>query len=140
MLLVTHDLGVVAQYCRSVVVMYAGKVVERGPVASVFRAPAHPYTHALLEAVPRPGRPPRGIHGGPPDLVNYPPGCPYAARCERAFDRCRRETPPLYALGNGHTAACFLAEPDARGTVEASTPAPQSGGDPGVLAQPPSGG
>jgi oligopeptide/dipeptide ABC transporter ATP-binding protein len=120
MLLVTHDLGVVAQYCRSVVVMYAGKVVERGPVATVFRSPAHPYTRALLDAVPRPGRRPRGIQGAPPDLVRYPVGCPYVARCERAFDRCRTEAPQAAPLDDHREVSCFAPIREEAGHATAS--------------------
>jgi oligopeptide/dipeptide ABC transporter ATP-binding protein len=108
MLIVTHDLGVVAQYCRRVVVMYAGKVVEQGPVAAVFGAPAHPYTQALLDAVPRPGRPLVGLQGAPPDLVRYPVGCPYAARCSRTIARCRIEAPVPEPVGDRREASCFV--------------------------------
>ncbi|WP_320669057.1 ABC transporter ATP-binding protein [Patulibacter defluvii] len=93
MLLVTHDLGVVAHYCDAVVVMYAGKVVEKGAVRDVFRNPAHPYTAALLRAVPRPDRRIQGLRGTLPDLVDYPVGCPYAARCDSVTDRCLTEAP-----------------------------------------------
>ncbi|HWK26413.1 MAG TPA: ABC transporter ATP-binding protein [Solirubrobacter sp.] len=95
MLLVTHDLGVVAQYCDAVVVMYAGKVVEKGPVRDVFRRPRHPYTAALLRAVPRPGQRIKGLGGTLPDLVDYPGGCPYAARCERASEVCGAVAPEV---------------------------------------------
>lgn len=108
MLVVTHDLGVVAQYCQSVIVMYAGKVVEQGPVASVFRAPAHPYTRALLDAAPRPGRPLVAMHGGPPDLINYPRGCPYADRCAKAQARCTAEPPSPVPLGEDREVSCFF--------------------------------
>jgi peptide/nickel transport system ATP-binding protein len=106
-LIVTHDLGVVAQYCQRVVVMYAGKVVEQGPVATVFRSPAHPYTRALLDAVPRPGRPPLGMRGVPPDVVHYPTGCPYAPRCSRVLDRCRAEVPAPAPFGDRREVSCF---------------------------------
>lgn len=95
MLLVTHDLGVVAQYCDDVVVMYAGKVVETGPVKQVFEYPAHPYTLALLEAIPRRGHDLVSLRGQVPDLIDYPQGCPYEARCRFRFDRCATEVPPL---------------------------------------------
>lgn len=100
MLLVTHDLGVVAQYCDSVVVMYAGKVVETGEVREVFTNPSHPYTAALLRAVPRPGEELHGLRGRVPDLVDYPRGCPYRQRCELAHDRCDVEPPELRARGD----------------------------------------
>jgi len=94
LLLVTHDLGVVAQYCHRVVVMYAGHVVESGPVADVFVRPAHPYTRALLQSVPRRGEKVKVLRGRVPDLVDYPAGCPYADRCEFRFQRCDHEMPP----------------------------------------------
>lgn len=98
MLLVTHDLGVVAQYCDEVVVMYAGKVVETGPVRDVFTSPAHPYTLALLESVPRRGELLRALTGRVPDLISYPTGCPYRFRCSLADDRCESEAPVPEAL------------------------------------------
>ncbi len=97
-LLVTHDLGVVAQYCDEVVVMYAGKVVETGPVRDVFAAPAHPYTLALLESVPRRGELLRALTGRVPDLIDYPTGCPYRFRCSLPDDRCEAEAPVPTAL------------------------------------------
>jgi peptide/nickel transport system ATP-binding protein len=109
-LLVTHDLSVVAQYCDDVVVMYAGKVVERGRVADVFRSPAHPYTQALLQAVPRPGRALVGLSGRVPDLVNYPLGCPYAARCNYVFDRCWAEPPQPRLLMEAREISCHLPQ------------------------------
>lgn len=108
MLLVTHDLGVVAQYCDSVVVMYAGRVVERGPVKSVFRTPAHPYTQALLDAVPRPGKPLRQLRGTSPNPLEYPPGCPYAARCPFAADPCTKVLPELRRAARGADVACHF--------------------------------
>ena len=107
MLLVTHDLGVVAQYCQTVVVMYAGKVVEKGPVATVFRSPAHPYTRALLDAVPRQGRAPVGMHGAPPNLSRNPIGCSYAPRCSHVLDRCHSEAPPPVQQDEHHEVSCY---------------------------------
>ena len=108
MLLVTHDLGVVAQYCDSVVVMYAGRVVERGPVRTVFRSPAHPYTQALLEAVPRAGKPLRQLRGSLPDPLDYPPGCPYAARCPRAAAPCATIFPEPRPTERGSDVSCHF--------------------------------
>lgn len=108
MLLVTHDLGVVAQYCDQVVVMYAGKVVEAGPVAEVFTRPLMPYTLDLLEAIPRRGASLRNLRGRVPDLINYPTGCPYKTRCRFAFDRCLDEVPALRPIGDGRAVACHL--------------------------------
>ena len=107
MVLVTHDLGVVAQYCQRVLVMYAGKPVEVGAVADVFVRPEHPYTRALLDAVPRAGAKLSGLRGSLPNLVHYPIGCPYAPRCPGAQDVCR-DTPPDLALParSEHTVSC----------------------------------
>jgi len=110
MLLVTHDLGVVAHYCNRVIVMYAGRVIEHGPVSEVFVRPAHPYTDMLLRAVPREGRELAVIRGRIPDLIDYPPGCPFYARCDHRGDpRCATELPPLREVGPGHHAATFYA-------------------------------
>jgi oligopeptide transport system ATP-binding protein len=110
-LLITHDLGVVAGTCERVAVMYAGRIVETAPTRTVFKSPAHPYTQALLNAVPRADTP-RGsklaaIGGQPPNLVNLPKGCPFAPRCRKAQARCRQELPPLETVGPNQQAACF---------------------------------
>lgn len=110
MLLVTHDLGVVAQYCSQVVVMYAGTVVESGPVTSVLTRPDHPYTAALLAAIPRRGHQLVHLEGRLPDLVEYPPGCPFADRCPHVFERCREEAPGVSVSGDGHEYRCHLPE------------------------------
>jgi oligopeptide/dipeptide ABC transporter ATP-binding protein len=110
-LLITHDLGVVAGTCDRVAVMYAGRIVESAPTRTVFKTPAHPYTQALLQAVPRPDTPPgsrlAAISGQPPTLIDLPPGCPFAPRCRKAQPRCRRELPPLETKGPNQAAACF---------------------------------
>lgn len=115
-ILVTHDLGVVAQVCDQVVVMYGGRVVEQGDVMTIFRDPRHPYTQLLLRAFPSiadEDRTLRAIAGTPPRLDALPPGCRFAPRCPHAFDRCAVEVPPLYAQdASGHRAACFLVETD----------------------------
>jgi oligopeptide/dipeptide ABC transporter ATP-binding protein len=112
-LLITHDLGVVAEMADEVAVMYAGLVVERGPVAEVFRAPQHPYTEALLHSIPLLGttqeQPLRVIPGMVPSALDWPAGCRFAARCEHAFGRCRREPPPLLPAG-AQESACWLCE------------------------------
>ncbi len=110
-MLITHDLGVVAGTTDRVNVMYAGRIVEAAPTRTLFAHPAHPYTQALLRAIPRPDQP-RGqklaaIGGQPPNLVNLPPGCPFAPRCPKAQARCRQELPPLEAVGPNQKAACF---------------------------------
>lgn len=111
-MLITHDLGVVAGTCQHVNVMYAGHVVESAPVKQIFETPAHPYTIGLLESIPRldegRGGKLKPIAGQPPDLVNPPTGCPYAPRCPRAQVRCRQELPMLKAVGRGEQqTACF---------------------------------
>jgi peptide/nickel transport system ATP-binding protein/oligopeptide transport system ATP-binding protein len=111
-LLITHDLGVVAEMCDDVVVMYAGQVVERGAVREVFASPQHPYTEALLQSIPVLGmtqhEPLRVIRGAVPNPLDWPAGCRFAARCDYAFDRCA-EPPPLFTIG-GRRSACWLCE------------------------------
>jgi oligopeptide/dipeptide ABC transporter ATP-binding protein len=114
-MLITHDLGVVAGTCEHVNVMYAGHVVESAPVKQIFETPAHPYTVGLLKSIPRldEGRGSRltPILGQPPDLTNPPPGCPYAPRCPKVQERCRRERPELQPVGRGEqVAACFYPD------------------------------
>src|SRR5699024_5072413 len=112
--LITHDLGVVAEVCSRVVVMYAGKVVEEGSVRSIFKNPQHPYTKGLIQSIPSihvkkkrlysiPGNVPR------PGIVKQ--GCEFAPRCPYAFDRCLAETPKLLETENGHRVRCFLHDP-----------------------------
>lgn len=111
-MLITHDLGVVAGTCQYVNVMYAGGIIESAPVKQIFESPAHPYTVGLLESIPRLDEE-RGsrltpIPGQPPDLLNPPTGCPYAARCPKVQPRCRQEKPKLMAVGRGEqVAACY---------------------------------
>ena len=112
-ILVTHDLGVVAQVCDRVVVMYGGVVAEENDAATLFRDPQHPYTQQLLGSFPdlaNPDRPLRGIPGTPPRLDAMPAGCRFAPRCPHAFDRCHVERPPDYAAAGGR-ASCFLLDP-----------------------------
>jgi oligopeptide/dipeptide ABC transporter ATP-binding protein len=113
-LLITHDLGVVAEMCEDVVVMYAGRIVERAAVVELFRRPRHPYTAGLLAASPRRGR--RGqrlptIPGVVPAPGKRGSGCSFVERCSRALDRCRSERPPLAAVVHGHDAACWNPVP-----------------------------
>jgi oligopeptide/dipeptide ABC transporter ATP-binding protein len=110
MLLVTHDLGIVAQYCNRVIVMYAGKVVESGTVDQVMTAPAHPYTRALLGAIPRPGHELTTLRGRVPDLIEYPAGCPFRARCDFAMDTCAQVEPVLRPVHSAVNLACHLPE------------------------------
>src|SRR5579871_2719108 len=114
-MLITHDLGVVAGSCEFVNVMYAGHVVESAPVGQLFETPAHPYTVGLLHSIPRLDDQ-RGIKltpigGQPPDLLNPPAGCPYAPRCPKVQSRCRKERPELMSVGRGdQVAACFYPD------------------------------
>jgi oligopeptide/dipeptide ABC transporter ATP-binding protein len=113
LIFITHDFGIVAKMCDRVMVMYAGRVVESGPVRDVFNRPSHPYTQALLNSVPRMdeavGRL-QSISGQPPALWDLPEGCRFAARCAHADDRCRREYPPRFTVAEGHTADCWMLE------------------------------
>ncbi len=114
MLIITHNLGVVARYADRVNVMYAGKIVERGTARAIYSAPRHPYTLGLLRSVPRLDEPRRArlapIEGQPPDLTRLPPGCAFAPRCGFRVERCAREVPPLTAVdGTGHVSACWEA-------------------------------
>lgn len=109
-ILVTHDLGVVAQSCDRVAVMYAGRLVEEGPVRTVLGAPRHPYTVGLMQSVPQdvaPRTPLYSIPGTPPSLWNLPPGCAFAPRCPRADAACTTLPPALETLAPGHAAACY---------------------------------
>ncbi|MGI8657888.1 MAG: dipeptide/oligopeptide/nickel ABC transporter permease/ATP-binding protein, partial [Candidatus Limnocylindria bacterium] len=117
-IIVTHDLGVVAQVCDRVVVMYGGGVAEENKAATLFREPQHPYTQELLQSFPdlaHPDRPLRGIPGSPPRIDDMPVGCRFAPRCPHAFDRCGAERPPDYPAAGGR-AACFLLDPEERGS------------------------
>jgi oligopeptide/dipeptide ABC transporter ATP-binding protein len=105
-LLITHDLGVVAEMCDDVAVMYAGRVVERGSAEAVFRTPQHPYTEALMHSIP--------VLGSSP--LHWPLGCRFAPRCDYTFDRCLREDPPLLQAGV-QRAACWLCENGARASA-----------------------
>ena len=112
-LFISHHLGVIAELCEQVVVMYAGEVVEHGAVRDVFHRPAHPYTKALLECDPghikAKTRSLPTIPGDIPDLVDIPPGCSFASRCPRALDVCRAESPAWSKIHSDHHALCHLA-------------------------------
>ena len=112
-LLISHDLGVVAEMARQVVVMYAGALMESGDVRTLFKHPAHPYTRALLKAIPYVGRRQTNgrlneIPGMIPSLMNLPEGCRYHPRCKRAEPICAREEPPLKTIEDGHWARCWF--------------------------------
>jgi oligopeptide/dipeptide ABC transporter ATP-binding protein len=111
LVIITHNLGVVARYADRVNVMYAGRIVESGTASDIYHRPVHPYTLGLLRSVPRMDRP-RGdrlipIEGQPPDLTREIAGCAYLPRCRFAVERCAREAPPLEAVSAGHASACF---------------------------------
>ena len=111
-ILITHDLGVVAGVCERINVMYAGHIVESGTAEELFANPRHPYTLGLLRSVPRIDQPRRErlipIEGLPPDLIDPPPGCPFAPRCAYAVERCLDENPELELVGPAHVAACWV--------------------------------
>jgi oligopeptide transport system ATP-binding protein len=113
LILITHDLGVVAEVADRVVVMYAGSEVERGPIGDVYAHPAHPYTHGLMESIPRPDERAERlnpIQGAPPDLAAIPAGCPFWPRCPRVQDICRTIEPERVEFGNGRLSACHFWE------------------------------
>jgi oligopeptide/dipeptide ABC transporter ATP-binding protein len=120
LLLITHDLGVVAEMADRVAVMYAGRIVEQGPVDAIFASPQHPYTRGLLASLPgsrvqgsesgaqgsRSGRRLQAIEGTVPSLANLPPGCAFEPRCAERIDVCRQAMPPLITLGDHRAARC----------------------------------
>jgi peptide/nickel transport system ATP-binding protein len=113
MILISHDLSVIAETCDRVAIMYAGRLVEDGSVESVFKQPAHPYTQALLRAFPNIHKERQfvaGIPGNPPSLVHLPSGCAFYARCSQRMDKCPLSEPPMTVSRADHKAACFLLE------------------------------
>lgn len=113
-LLITHNMGIVAETVQNVAIMYAGKIVEYASVGDLFENPYHPYTESLLRSVPRLDLPQRRrlpvIPGIVPSLLNLPEGCKFNERCEKSFSRCLTEEPPLFEAGPGHTCRCWLCE------------------------------
>ncbi|GAY26625.1 ABC transporter ATP-binding protein [Desulfurococcaceae archaeon AG1] len=109
-ILITHDLSLVAEIADKVAIMYAGKIVELGPSEKIYTEPAHPYTKGLMASIPRIGgsKELAWIPGSPPDLRNPPPGCRFHPRCPFAMEICRREEPPYFDVGDGHISACWL--------------------------------
>jgi oligopeptide/dipeptide ABC transporter ATP-binding protein len=114
LILITHDLGVAVRVCQRIAVMYAGRIVESGPIDAVLERPMHPYTQALLAAAPHMAELRRGslptIAGSPPPLNRLPPGCAFAARCTQAMDRCRTDAPAEKTVADEHMARCWLLE------------------------------
>ena len=112
-LFITHDPGVVAEVCDDVVVMYSGRVVEKGDVRSIFASPSHPYTKGLLASIPKLGECAEELESIPGNVPNpkyMPQGCKFAPRCSCAFDKCREEEPGFYDVGEGHMSRCWLCE------------------------------
>ncbi len=112
-ILITHDLGVVAGMCDVVCVMYAGRIVEKAKTEDLYARPAHPYTEGLIKSVPRmdiKGKESRlfSIEGQPPNVIDLPPCCPFHPRCHKAMDVCRHAYPPTSQIGTGHETACWL--------------------------------
>jgi len=124
LIVITHNLGVVARYADRVNIMYAGKVIERGVAREIYSNPRHPYTVGLLRSVPRLDLPRRAkldpIEGQPPDLINLPLGCAFRERCRWAIDKCATDTPELVETSDGHLSACFRA--DELGATEIDSP------------------
>ncbi|MFF4209896.1 ABC transporter ATP-binding protein [Streptomyces sp. NPDC001796] len=111
LMLITHDLGVVADVADRIAVMYAGRIVESAPVHDIYKSPAHPYTRGLLDSIPRLDRKGRrlyAIEGLPPSLTHIPPGCPFHPRCPLARDVCRTDEPPLYEVDEQRGSACHF--------------------------------
>jgi len=121
-IIITHNLGVIARYAARVNVMYAGKIVESSTAREVYGNPKHPYTLGLLKSVPRLDQVRKSklnpIEGFPPDLVHMPPGCSFFPRCSYRVDKCRQEEPPLMLVGEKHYSACWLAEEIEKAPVE----------------------
>ena len=137
--MITHDLGVIAEVASRVVVMYGGEVVEEARVETLFATPHHPYTEGLLHAMPRVGRRQNRlavIPGSVPPPTAWPSGCRFRDRCAYAWDRCAREHPPLYQIGVGHTSRCHLAEEPGRRVPNAASRSRDAAVDAPVAGQP----
>ena len=118
LILITHDLGVVADVADTIAVMYAGRIVETAPVHDIYKHPAHPYTKGLLDSIPRldqKGQELYAIKGLPPNLMNIPPGCAFHPRCPLAQDVCRTDEPPLYEVSDERGSACHFWQEALRG-------------------------
>ncbi len=120
-MIITHDLGVIAEVSDEVVVMYAGQVVEYASIETLFLQPEHPYTLGLMASIPQLGRKfkegktrLKEIPGLVPNLIRLPPGCLFQPRCPVAFQACTQERPPLFPLDSGHGVRCWLVEKEAR--------------------------
>ena len=115
LILITHDLGVIASMCTRVVVMYGGLIMEEGSVRDIFYRTGHPYTLGLMESIPKHDKQRLvPIYGTPPDLLAPPKGCPFAARCKYAMKLCKEHLPELTEIGEGHRSACWLHNPSVK--------------------------
>jgi len=116
-IIITHDLGVIAETCQNLVVMYGGLIMEKGSVDEIFHSPQHPYTVGLMKSVPRMDSKKKGrlipIPGSPPDLMNPPVGCPFSTRCPNVMQICREEPAPTFEVSPNHLSACWLLHKDA---------------------------
>ncbi|MBU1141558.1 MAG: ABC transporter ATP-binding protein [Firmicutes bacterium] len=116
-ILITHDLGIIAEICSKVIVMYGGMIMEQGTVFDIFENPQHPYTKGLHQSVPKNVRGNKArlipIEGTPPDLLEPPTGCPFSPRCPHAMEICMKDAAPLFKLGEGQKASCWLHHEDA---------------------------
>lgn len=116
-ILITHDLGVIAETCKDLIVMYGGMPMEKGTVMEIFANPQHPYTVGLLKSVPRMDNKEKGrlkpIAGSPPDLLAPPLGCPFSPRCPHTMEICTEQAPPMFRAGEDHFSACWLLHEDA---------------------------
>jgi len=121
-ILITHDLAVVAETCQRVIVMYGGKIQEVGNVDQIFYEPRHPYTQGLLESLPSTQEAKKRLHtipGNVPFIMDLPTGCKFCTRCDQVMDRCHNEEPPLHQLKSGQLVRCHLAEEDSTGFADA---------------------
>ena len=121
-IIITHDLGVIAETCQNLIVMYGGMIMEQGTVDEIFHSPQHPYTLGLMNSIPKVHKKDKSrllpIPGSPPDLMNPPKGCPFCPRCKHAMEICKEQMAPRYRIGKTHTSACWLLDaqaPDVEG-------------------------
>ncbi|MGX8795918.1 ABC transporter ATP-binding protein [Fusibacter sp. JL298sf-3] len=116
-IIITHDLGVIAETCNKLIVMYGGMIMETGGVEEIFHSPQHPYTRGLMNSIPKMNVKQKGrlepIPGSPPDLLNPPKGCPFSTRCPHAMQMCIEEMAPVYKITETQTSACWLLHEDA---------------------------
>jgi len=121
-ILITHDMGIITDICEDVIIMYGGQIMESASVKELYKNPAHPYTHGLLECLPRLAsdseEPLKPIEGSPVDLLNPPKGCPFAPRCDKCMKVCLNNQPPQFEISSGHYSACWLHQLDRNNTVK----------------------